>query len=376
MFNAEKLNTLVSSAGQGLGKFELAADNSYIRFFGNGSGSAMDAYVTTGIESQIVSGQYAVLKYRIPTNNPETTYKINYFTSTTAASPSGKGDYVVADLIKDGEWHVIVLNLAKYGLTSFEATNGTYKAKFIRIDFLNQKMAESSYLDIAYFAMSDNLDDICLLNRDVPKLNYTDTPGEFKILLSETAEFEKAEVVDTTSPNDYLADMLNVYISPVDIFNCTGSSKGVGHKELREENAYVRIFGDGKSGEGNMVIYSNGSVESGKYFVIKYRLPVSNVEATNILEIFSSTSNASARGTDVAQIKNIIKDGEWHTIIVDITSYSTSTTFKPASDGTYTAKYLRFDFFDRVMSIDSYIDIAFVGICSDPEEISIEANKN
>ncbi len=186
---------------------------------------------------------------------------------------------------------------------------------------------------------------------------------------------KKEEVADTSSPNDYLADMLNLYVSPVEIFNSTGSKKGVGHMELREENAYVRIFGDGTAGEGNMVIYSANESVTGKYFVIKYRLPTTNVEATNILEIFSSTQNPSASGSDVAQIKGIIKDGEWHTLVVDITTYSTCKTFTPASDGSYTAKYLRFDFFDRVMSTDSYIDIAFVGICEDPAEITAELAK-
>ena len=169
--------------------------------------------------------------------------------------------------------------------------------------------------------------------------------------------------------------MLNVYISPVDIFNSTGSKKGVGLLELREENAFVRIYGNGESGEGNMVLYSGGTSVSGKYFVIKYRLPTTNVEPTNILEIFSSTVNNSASGSDVAQIKGIVKDGEWHTLIVDITTYTTCTTFKPASDGSYSAKYLRFDFFDRKMAADSYIDIAFIGICDDPAQIEAELNK-
>ena len=375
LYNAEKLNTIAISGGQGLGEFALSEDSSYVRFFGNGSGKSMDAYVTTGISGEITSGQYAIIKYRIPKSNPETKYTINYFTSTTAPSPTGQGDYIVANLIQDGEWHVLIVNLAKYGLSSFSATGDSYKAKFIRIDFLNQIMSKSSYVDFAYFAMTDDLNKICLYNSSIEQLDYTDTPGEYKILLSETCEFVKEEVTDTSSPNDYLADMLNLYISPVDIFNSTGSKKGVGLLELREENAFVRIYGNGESGEGNMVLYSGGTNVTGKYFVIKYRLPTTNVEPTNILEIFSSTVNNAASGSDVAQIKGIIKDGEWHTLIVDITTYSTCTTFKPASDGSYSAKYLRFDFFDRKMAADSYIDIAFIGICDDPAEIEAELNK-
>ena len=375
LFNATKLHTLAASVGSGMAEVELADDASFVRFYGNGSGSAMDTYVTTGISGDTISGRYAVIKYRISLSNPEARYSVNYFTSTTAPSPTGKGDYLAVELIQDGEWHVLVVNLAKYGLSSFSAAGNDYKAKFIRIDFLNQVMAKTSYVDFAYFAMTDDLNKICLFNGDVAELDYTDAPGEHKILLFATCEFKKEEIADASSPNDYLAEMLNLYVSPVDIFNCSGSKKGVGHMELREENAYVRIYGNGTAGEGNMVLYSDNESVTGKYFVIKYRLPTSNVEATNILEIFSSTQNNSAAGSDVAQIKGIIKDGEWHTLIVDITTYPTCTTFVPASDGSYTARYLRFDFFDRTMATDSYIDVAFVGVCEDPAEITAELDK-
>ena len=234
---------------------------------------------------------------------------------------------------------------------------------------LNHVTSVNSYIDVAYLAMSDDLGKLCVLNKDIEKLDYIEAPNDKRVLLSESGQFEAKEVVDTSSPNDRFAEDLNVYISPVKIYESATGSKGVGHRELCENNSYVRIYGNNEHQEGYSIVYSGGEVVSGQYFVIKYRFPSTNLENTRVFDLFSSTENLSASGSDVAQTYDVISDGEWHVLVLDITKVKTCTTFKPAKDGTYTAKYLRFDFFDKKMSLDSCIDIAFIGICSDPTAI-------
>ena len=369
MLSPEKLNSVAGISGVGLSKYELADDKSYIRFFGDGTGSSMDAYFTLNVESGTATGHYVALKYRVHAADGDSRFSINYFSSTTAPGPTGKGDCIVEDIIADGEWHVLVINFAKWGIVSFDPADNNYFAKFIRFDVLNHATSADSYIDVAYLAMSDDLGKLCVLNKDVEKLDYVENPSDKRVLLTASGKFEDKEVDNTASPNDKFAEDLNVYISPVTIFELSKASKGVGHRELFEDNAYVRIFGDGESGEGYSVVYSGGNKVTGKYFVIKYRIPTSNAEPTSIFEIFSSTENSGPAGTDYAQVRDIKKDGEWHVLVVDITEYKTSTTFNPAGDGTYAAKYMRFDFFDRKMSLDSYVDIAFIGICEDPAAI-------
>ncbi len=369
MINAEKLHSLVSSSGKGFGELELADDNSFVRFFGDGSGNPMDSRVTVGIEPGKVTGQYVALKYRVHAAEGESRFSVNYFTSTTEPAPTGNGDDLAEDIIADGEWHVLIINLGEYGLSSFTPANNAYSAKFIRIDVLNHITSADSYVDIAYLAMSDDLGKICALNRDIEKLDYVENPNDKRVLLSESGEFEEEEIENTASPNDVFAEYLNVYISPVKIYESANGSKGVGKRELCEENAYVRIFGNNESDEGYSVVYTGGEVVSGQYFVIKYRIPTENPERTRVFDIFSSTVNPSPKGSDVAQTRDVIKDGEWQLLVVDITTFETCTTFTPAEDGSYTAKYMRFDFFDEKMSENSYIDIAFIGICSDPAAI-------
>ncbi len=369
MLPADRLNTLVSSDGKGFGRHELAEDNSYVRFFGDSSGNPMDSRVTVGIESGKVTGQYVALKYRVYAADGDSRFSVNYFTSTQDPSPTGNGDNLAEDVIADGEWHVLIVDLGKYGLSTFTPDNGVYRAKFIRLDVLNHITSKNSYIDIAYLAMSDDLLKLCLMNRDIEKLDYVETKGIRQVLLSASGEIEEPEIENVTSPNDVYAEDLNVYISPVKIFQTANGSKGVGSLELCEENAYVRIFGNNESDEAYAIVYSGGETVSGKYFVIKYRIPTTNSATSKVFDIFSSTVNSSPKGTDVAQTRDVIADGEWHLLVIDITTFATSTTFTPADDGTYTAKYMRFDFFEGKMSLDSYIDIAFIGICEDPTAI-------
>ena len=64
----------------------------------------------------------------------------------------------------------------------------------------------------------------------------------------------------------------------------------------------------------------------------------------------------------------LINDGEWHVLVLDVTSKRTCTTFLPNANGEYVAKFIRFDVFNQVMSTDSYMDIAFLAVCDDPSD--------
>jgi hypothetical protein len=130
-------------------------------------------------------------------------------------------------------------------------------------------------------------------------------------------------------------------------------------------------------------LYSNGDKVTGKYFVLKYRLPESNVEDPNqsFIEYFTATSGEGPTGNgDYANTKGenaLIKDGEWHVLVLDVTSKSSMTAYQPDADGNYSAKYIRIDVFNgQVMSENSYMDIAFFGVCEDPSDYlaSLEAN--
>ena len=68
-------------------------------------------------------------------------------------------------------------------------------------------------------------------------------------------------------------------------------------------------------------------------------------------------------------------DGEWHTVVVDLSKLIAS--FTPNKNGKYVATYLRFDLFNfTAATTDEYsVDLAYIGLCDNYEDaISHEEN--
>ncbi len=115
-------------------------------------------------------------------------------------------------------------------------------------------------------------------------------------------------------------------------------------------------------------------INTGKYVVIKYRLPsttAQTVQDSAYMEMYTSTVNANATGTDGYVIDNhkVFFDDEWHLAIFDAASFP-SKTFKPEADGTCLTRYMRIDFLNGVeIPTDTYMDVAYVGMADSISEI-------
>ena len=149
------------ATASGFGNIELASDSSYLRFYGNNS--TPEAYFTVFTDNNKQSGKYAVIRYRTTPSDVPQFGNIEFFSGTTTTGPTGQKDYAYTPgaVIEDGAWHVIVFDLEAFGLASFTpADDGTFTAKFLRLDAFGVVTAETTYMDIAYVAMNDSLDEI------------------------------------------------------------------------------------------------------------------------------------------------------------------------------------------------------------------------
>lgn len=178
-------------------------------------------------------------------------------------------------------------------------------------------------------------------------------------------------------PNPY-NDPLNYYLSAEEMNAMLKDSlpKGTGSITLADDGSYIRFFGDGNvEGESFFNAFtSSQKVATGKYIVIKYRMPSTNSEK-NHLQIFTSTVNNGAVGSDSIALGKytMSNDDAWHVIIVDAASFLPSSY--SAEGGRFYCKYLRLDVFNEKMSTSSYIDVAYVGIADNIEKIrSLDAN--
>lgn len=164
---------------------------------------------------------------------------------------------------------------------------------------------------------------------------------------------------------------LNVYVPATTLFTLTnGAIKGIGSTSLSDDANYVRYYGDGLgTGEAYFEVFKNTSdIATGKYAVVKYRIPKSNKES-NPFQFYTTTDPSIDMPSCLVGAGQAYKNGEWHVMVVDLVARG-AKHYAPAEGGEeYYAQYLRFDIFNVPMSADSYIDIAYIGLTDDVSKV-------
>ena len=225
----------------------------------------------------------------------------------------------------------------------------------------NGMFSTESYIDIAYVAMSDDISKICAANTDVSEI----------LLVEGIAKNMHSKI--STADYDQNKPLYDFYSSPSVIAGAVATGRG--EVEVLDENGkkFIRIFGDGKSAETCLTMRPATNTVTGQYVVIKYRVPTTNTESADKMwiDIFASTSNENpVGGVDYAQTYGIIADDQWHILVLDLTKFTeTCKVFEADENNQYKAKFIRFDVFNQITSLDSYIDIAYVGMCDSLEKI-------
>ena len=345
--------------------YELNQKEGYIRLFGDGKD--VEKWLTLDVAAEKATGKYAVIKYRVGKNNDTDLSHFQIYTGTKSDTIIGAGDWLCAyDVKKDGEWHVMAIDISAFTLPEFAPNaDGSYTVKYFRFDIFNAMMSESSYIDVAYIALCDTIDEVVSFNKDILAIDLVEEENGSKRLFTASG---------TTEATD--ADLLNLYID-AEALNKAGAPAAIKRELLEEDGTeFLRYWGDGASGESYSTIYGGGNKITGHYMVMKYRIPTTNKENVDnsYVEFFTSTTESDPKGpgdlSDFAPTIGqnlLIKDGEWHILVIDLLSYSTIKTFTPDANGDYRAKFIRFDFFNgQPMSTESYMDVAYVGMCVDP----------
>ena len=198
----------------------------------------------------------------------------------------------------------------------------------------------------------------------------TDMDGKndrtFKIVVDGNYEKWERERVPEGNP-----DMLKVYVDPEEIaeaiVNAVGFFKSA---TVSSDGSFVTVKPpvNCQYGESYAIIYKAASagIESGQYLVFKYRVPSSNPEKLNTMDIYISTVNKTANRDD-SLTYNLIQDGEWHVAILDISKFSHPSFIE--SEGKYCCTYIRFDLFNKKHAESVALDIAYIGMDSSLEEI-------
>ncbi|MBE6558217.1 MAG: hypothetical protein E7661_04315 [Ruminococcaceae bacterium] len=251
----QELKQATVGAG-GIGKTEISEDESYVRIFGSGDGAA-EAFFRAYQNSDLSpTGQYLAVKYRLPENNPDKIH-FEFFISTKHPDAQAGESFMVNSLIADGEWHVLLVDMADQMLPTFEAdSSGSYTALYLRFDIFNTPVSADTYVDIAYVAMADSLDNIC-------KHNQTGIGEIYKGgVIAGTLDFATGaspDAEDIMNPNYYvdptsgwtISDVR--YASMIDFIN--GKGDGDGAYDARGTNSDKPL---------DLMDYNNSTVDGSK----------------------------------------------------------------------------------------------------------------
>ena len=161
-------------------------------------------------------------------------------------------------------------------------------------------------------------------------------------------------------------EKLNVYVSPRDacdlpvIVGCKARGFEVGEY-------FVRFTAQGAP-ESYAIFYADptGSVATGKYMVVKYRVPEEVTSMAPAFELFVSTQNDQPAETGRFMSPDIVHDGQWHIMVIDMTQ---SATFTAAGDCNYYAKHARLDMINGQYDDNTYIDIAYLGLTDELSDL-------
>ena len=175
-FGSETL-TAKGSAGSGMGRVETITegDVSFTRFYGTGTNDPQFyLYRASQDTEKTPTGQYLVFKYRLADGCTDNNW-IDFFINTTTPNAANNYSITYSNMTKDGEWHVIVFDLAKAKPSTFViAENGGYYAQHLRVDIFGKSFPESSYIDVEFIAFDDSLDEILAANSDLDSVTYYD----------------------------------------------------------------------------------------------------------------------------------------------------------------------------------------------------------
>ncbi len=159
----------------------LSEDQSYVSLYAN---KTVESFFMVKPDPDQVTGQYIVVKYRIPKTNTQRFNNFEFFYSTSSGNPVSGENIRYSKLKQDGQWHVVVIDASSFNHPTFTPTeNGEYKIKYIRFDVLNQPdLPTEDYIDIAFFGVCDTLEEVCeFASKDFKAIDYMSGSGELSL---------------------------------------------------------------------------------------------------------------------------------------------------------------------------------------------------
>ena len=393
-------NSAMEKSAPQFGGITLSDDQSFVTFASKG---APESYFDAYPGGTVATGHYMVIKYRLPSTNTDKINTLEVFTSTVN---SGAKDYsdcfeFGAALLNDGNWHAVVVDLSSWSKATYApASDGTYKAKYARIDPFSKTLVGTDFI-FGFFGISDNLEDVYALLTDMDAIQFVSkADGKLSVThidpengetvdLPEPEETTASKEEENTEPtvSDVVEDAtsskegFNVYVGADTLLSVSSKFDRchAGKDEMIENGSAIRVYSCNDESKSKQYrtetyfnLFSKGTLATGQYLVIKYRVP----ENLGSIQIYTSTQNPSPSESGSSMtIKSesgaFVADGQWQLTVVDLSKCL--RTYVADDHGKFVAKHLRIDFFNLNEPLADgktiYYDFGYVGLCDDYTEI-------
>ena len=378
--------TLSASAASSCESITISDDFTSVRFTGLKE-RALEATFNLFSENEAETGNYIVFKYRIPTYNEKDIEYLEFWAGTEFDTPSqARKSFRIKSgaLYEDGQWHLAIIDLTDWNQDVFKMSDdGKYYSKYFRIDVFNSAIGANTSIDFAIIGMGADLGTTlqqfpemktaAIYTTDTQKTLISVATGEAvdgeigvpgDALGGDSGESggDNGEQGGTTEPAEKLGITYEIPASAVYEKAQKGALKG--KIELLENGSYTRFYSSTQYREVYFTAFNKGTVSSGQYLIIKYRTTDKNAR----FEIWASTVNDGAKEGDNKTLLQtndvIVADGEWHTLVLDLSGWRTVSDYK----GTYDLKYIRLDLFDYdkpAADETAWIDIAYLALSDD-----------
>ena len=289
-------------------------------------------------ENLTATGKYLFMKYKTFTEG----MYIQIFTATDKTVPDGGRVYKLndgKDIFADGEWHLLIIDLTECISAIAPAEDGQYYLQHFRMDF---EYEEGVSIEIAYIGLTDEIKDIA------DYAQATETEDSLKAVCPHPAECAVGESVDASShttvcslcgkageASAHVTDAGATWNEETGRYEATCTVCGGvaarewqwsrdysdfadGHKfgstgggnSHSVQNGVLVMTPNGNTSWGGVSVTLNGATQVGQYYVLKYRV----TEVANNAE----TAGINLRFGDKIKKIDLIADGEWHVVFVDI----------------------------------------------------------
>ncbi|MBQ7829786.1 MAG: hypothetical protein IJ345_05900 [Clostridia bacterium] len=310
---------------------------------------------------KIVGGsaaKYIVLKYKLATNTTES--GIQFFATTSGTFDGTNDTFTVENsaIKRTGTWQVMIIDLAalvkEKGLTDMVATSaGTYSLSSFRLDPFTSVSNDS--IDIEYIAFCRDLNAAVEMNSDMSlsDISYVGSttssmPISDKLVTADT--YANMNVVFVG--NDLAAAMTDTR-GDIGITGATVNADGTVTVDFASEN-----------NDEYFTVYTNG-IATGKYLVMKYKTGEGLTSADGSFWAMAYY-NDTTTNTGHVKTYGLKADGEWHTLVIDLTKLGTGVI--AADDGKYYVTSFRSDMFDA-LSANGSVDFEYIGLCDELSDV-------